>query len=165
MQERPIVDRQIDDNEARSGKLLVELFAHIHIARCDQLQREIVQPRIMADDCKRMRLARFADGADQRFRTGVINTFIGDHARCLGKGCGDQRPGLLRPFCRRDQGEVGKEAVMRHISADRRSVGATAFHQLAVAVALARRGALGFGVAEQHQSAHRGNVAFRAQPV
>jgi hypothetical protein len=49
---------------------------------------------------------------------------------------------------------------MRHISADHRRVGAAAFHELAVAVALARRGTLGFGMAEQHQSAHRGNVAF-----
>ena len=50
MQQRPIVDRQIDDDEPRSRQLLIELFAHVHIAGGDQLQREIVQARIMADD-------------------------------------------------------------------------------------------------------------------
>jgi hypothetical protein len=51
--------------------------------------------------------------------------------------------------------------MMRHKSSDRSRVGAAALHKLAVAVALARPGTLGLGVAQQHETTHNGNVAFR----
>ena len=54
---------------------------------------------------------------------------------------------------------------MRHVGADNRGIGAAAFHQLAVAVALAGVGPLGLGVAQQHQAAHRVNVASLTNPV
>jgi hypothetical protein len=98
--ERPVVDRQIDDDQARRWQLLAELFAQFHIARRDQLQREIVEAWIMADDDQGVRLARFADHADQRFGTGVVESLIADWARRLGESLGDQRLSLLGPFCR-----------------------------------------------------------------
>ena len=101
----------------------------------------------MADDGQRVRLRVVADDPDQRVATGVIEALIGDRSRRLGEGRGDQCPGLLGPFCRRDQREIGNEPVMGHIGADHRRVGAAAFHKFAVAVALARLGALGFGMA------------------
>jgi hypothetical protein len=47
-----------------------------------------------------------------------------------------------------------------HVGADRGRVVSAALGQFAVAVALAGLGALGFGMAQQHQTAHGGNVAF-----
>ena len=47
-----------------------------------------------------------------------------------------------------------------HIGADHGRVVAAALGQFAVAVALAGLGALGLGMAQQHQTAHGGNVAF-----
>jgi len=46
-----------------------------------------------------------------------------------------------------------------HVSAERRRIGAAAFYQFAIAIALAGLGALGLGVAEQHQTAHGCTVA------
>jgi hypothetical protein len=50
--------------------------------------------------------------------------------------------------------------MMRDIGADRGCIGSATLGELAVAVAAARFGALGLGMAQQHQTAHRGNVAF-----
>ena len=134
----------------------------LHVARGDQLHRKIVEPGIVTDNEEGVRLARFADDANECLRSGIIDALVIDRPRCFGKGRRGQRPGLLRPFRGRDQSEIGNEVVMHHIGADDRRFGAAAFHQPAVAIALARRGALGFGMAKQHQTAHRSNVAFRA---
>ena len=53
----------------------------------------------------------------------------------------------------------------RHINPDGLRVGAAALGELAVAVALAGFGALGLGMTQQHQTAHRGNVAFFPERV
>jgi len=49
MQLRPAVDRQIDDNKARSRQAFIELFAQIHVARGNQLHGEFVKARIVTD--------------------------------------------------------------------------------------------------------------------
>lgn len=126
------------------------------------MRGKVLQPRIVTDQEKRVRLARFTEDGDERVRTRVVDALVAYRARCAGEGRCGQRPGLLSPFCRGDQGDVGNEPVMCHIGADRRRVGAAAFHEFAVAVALPWPGALGFGMSQQHQSAHRRNVAFRA---
>jgi hypothetical protein len=52
--------------------------------------------------------------------------------------------------------------MVGHIGADDRRVAAAAFGQFAVAIALAGLGALGFGVAKQHETAHGRTVTFSA---
>jgi hypothetical protein len=49
---------------------------------------------------------------------------------------------------------------MRHVSAKDRRILAPAFHQFAIAVALAGLSALGLGMAKQHKAAHGRTVAF-----
>ena len=51
--------------------------------------------------------------------------------------------------------------MVSHVGADEGRVGLAALGEFAVAVALAPFGAFGLGMAQQHQTAHGGNVAFR----
>ena len=52
--------------------------------------------------------------------------------------------------------------MVSHVGADEGRVGLAAPSELAVAITFAPLGALGFGMTQQHQSAHGGNVAFWA---
>jgi hypothetical protein len=49
---------------------------------------------------------------------------------------------------------------MGHVSTEHRGVGPAALYKFAVMIALTGRGALGLGMAKQHEAAHCGNVAF-----
>ena len=109
--------------------------------------RKIVQARIVADDEQRVRVARLADKADERFGAGVVDALVLRHSRRLGKGRRDQRPGFLRARHRRYQDEVRNKPVAGEIGADDGRVGAAARRQLAIAVTLAGLGALGLGMA------------------
>ena len=116
----------------------------------------------MTDDNKRLRFVRLANDADQFFGSGIVDAIIGHYSGRSGKSGGDQRPRFLRSCRRGDQSKIGDEAVLRHMGPDRGRIGAAAFHELAGAIPFAGPGALGLGVAEQHQTAHRPNVAFPA---
>ena len=74
------------------------------------------------------------------------------------------RPSRAQVSCARVAGDtsakIGHQAVTRHVGADEGRIVAAAFGELAVAVALAGLGPFGLGVAEQHKTAHCGNVAF-----
>ncbi len=112
-----------------------------------------------------MDAARLLDYGHEPLRTCIVNALVLRDARRFGEGRRDERPGFLRARCGRDEGEIGNKAMTRHIGADHRCVGAAAFDELAIAIVPAGLGALGFCMAEQHKTTHRGNVAFRSQIV
>ena len=62
LQARPVVERKIDDDQTRRRQLLGKLLARRGIAGHDQLRRDVVQTRIVADDEQAMGAARCADG-------------------------------------------------------------------------------------------------------
>ncbi len=57
----------------------------------------------------------------------------------------------------RDQGDVGRQSVARHIASDLRGVRATARIELAVAVEPGRTLFFCLGVAQKHQAEHGGD--------
>src|SRR5580704_16882282 len=160
MQFRPIVEGEIDDDEARGRQYLRHPFARVDVARRDQLHRDVVQAGIVADDDKTMRAARLAYDFQERLGCSIVDALFVAEPRRLGKRRRRQRPGFLSALGRRHQRQVGVKAMAGHIGSDHGGVVAAALDQFAVAVALAGFGALGLGMAQQQQTAHGGNVAF-----
>src|SRR5580700_3369958 len=95
MQARPVVEGQIDDDEARGRQFLRHPLARVDVARRDQLHRDIVQAGIMADDDQTVRTARLADDLEQGLGRGIVDALFVDQPRRLGKGWRHQRPGFL----------------------------------------------------------------------
>ena len=107
------------------GSFSLSSFAHIHVARRDQLHARDRAGR----DCGRRRasvwrLARFADDADQRLGRGIIDALIGDHAAAPWQRLRRPAPRSPAPALperpERDR-ERGRDAPYR-----RRSTGASA---------------------------------------
>ncbi len=160
MQARPVVEREIDDDQSRCWQFLGHPLARGGLARRNQPHREIVNAGIVADNEQRPRSLYFGDQAHQCFRRGIIDALLVCGLRGPGKARSEQRPCFLGTRCRRDQSELRNEAVSRHISAENGHIGAAAFGELALAIGLAGFGTLGLGVTQQHEAAHGGNVAF-----
>ena len=84
--------------------------------------------------------------------------FIKPRLECDGPGVRDGQggvlPGFPRPYRGRNDHPVGQEPMARHIVADLARILPPALVERAVMVASARRCALGFGVAQDHQAAH-----------
>src|ERR1051326_8922959 len=165
MQQPPIAEGKVDDDQPGGRQFFGDALARLDVAGGDERDREIVNARIVADHEQRARHARLRQHIYELVGAGVIDPLIGVRLRRLGEGPGQQFPGRLRAFRRGDQREIRQQAVAHHIGADERRVGAAALGQLAVAVALAGFGTFGLGMAQQHQAAHGGNVAFRAAQV
>src|SRR5580704_7372865 len=92
---RPVVEGEIDDDEARGRQFFRHPLARVDFARRDQLRRDVVQARIMADDEQAMRASRPADDLDQNLGGGVVDALFVEEPRRLGKGRSRQRPGFL----------------------------------------------------------------------
>src|ERR1700722_16958854 len=155
MQLRPIVEGEVDHDKAGGRRFFFEAFVGFDVTRADQLPREIVQARIVADDKQSAGVVRTADKLVKPIRAGIVDAFVLHHARRLAQCDGDELPGFQGPRRRRNEREVGNEPVTRHVSADDRRVGAAPRHQLAITITLAGFGALGLGVAQQQQTTHR----------
>src|SRR6202045_2002007 len=95
MQARPVVEGEIDDDEARGRQFLRHPLAHVDIARRDQLHGDVVQAGIMADNDKTVRAARLADDLEQNLGRGVVDALFVDQPRRLCKGRREEPPGFL----------------------------------------------------------------------
>ncbi len=139
MQERPIVDRQIDDDEARSRQLLVRAVrAYPRRPMRSIASRDRAGPdygRRLASVCA-LRVSPMTPIS--AVGSGIVDALVGDHRGALAKAAATSAQVSCARFAGETRARSGSKAVMRHIGADRRRVGAAAFHELAVAVALAR---------------------------
>src|ERR1700722_15369503 len=160
MQAGPVVERQVDDDQPRGGQPLRDPFARFHIPRCDQLDGEVVEAGVMADQHNGCCAFGLGQQIHQPLRVSVIDAFLADSFRCFGKAVRQERPALLGTGCRRYQRKVRFQTVMRHVGANKGGVVAPSLGELAVAVSLTRLDPFGLGVAQQHKTAHSGKCRF-----
>ena len=129
------------------GSFSVRRSRALDVARADQLQRQIVQAGIVADDEERADVAAFRGSVRRAFGAGIVDAVVVDDRAASCATPRRRAPRFLRPASPAIPGRGRERGRGGQVGADDRRVGAAALRQFAVAVALAGLGALGFGMA------------------
>src|SRR6185312_17369207 len=93
MQLAPVVDGEMDDDEAGGRQVLAQSLAHLDVARSDQRQHHLVQARIVANHQQSMRnVGRALDDGEDGVRRCIVKRVGGRRRRLWTEGAGRELP-------------------------------------------------------------------------
>ena len=161
----PRIRCEINHGQRAGWKFFPQPLAQLDIPGRDQDFRRLVQAGIVADRQQASCLVLLGTNDRQNgLRGRHIEAFVEADLHHGGPLRRQRCHGLPGPGGRRTQDQIGKEAMPCHVGAHQPRGRRTALIERADHIGQSRR-PVRFGVAQQHETAHGGNIDFRPRKV